>query len=1010
MNMKFVAMGVTAMILAAAFADEHPRYYTYDSWRSTQYPSADGKQWLLDNTGDPVAFPNNGQSWMVMRGPGGGGGEPTFNWTPEVYGLELDFAYGPNESGSGRAAADFGAANANRFEIGAGGVNVKKGSLSVGRTPNNVAYPRVKMVADQTWTGAAAGEPTFTVGGIYNFPTRADCFLMAGNGVTSWTIAGGLNVALFSSRNNLSNVDVVVQDTAKLHLPNLLDARLNAKSLTLSGPGDHMTFGSKMPSVLWNYPLTASYAPTNHVFIDDDHLAPVVTLRDGAGFSAVNGRYGLANINVGGSGESVISGSLVFTRSVNKVTFLDEGASLEFDTVNALDDGIATTSFEIEGEGGTLKVKDVTLLSGEIALAEGQAFAIGGGDAQALSFSGAGTIVIGDGASVYLRQSQIADFTGNIVVKGGMLVLDESLGDRVTVESGEVVYGSDPLIVTDAVKPAGTVTLDEGDTLRVFGNGLTAVTALTINGGVIRFEADATISSALSVTAPGSYIETAAESVTGTMAGFITGNIPGTATVASRGLRTRGEGCVKLTGGGSFSNNRPNTFWTEDGSVWFAGGDWTFRNTSCGMDYVAKSSGPYGKQWLVTGTAKIKLSGYNGAYETELRVSGLENPGNNFIESVLEVRDGGQIEFAENSTIELGYLQAAGRLRIGDGGTVRFTNGSSTAIRMGYSTVTTGIIELGSGGVLETAAPFLHSIQTNYEDYQTQGWFIWNGGTIKLLSGFPATEATLFRNRSTTSWDSVNNSLRVWMKIVGEDCALDLTDLPERETPLANVPAGMERSEWFGTGTLTVKGGKPFVFQSFPNGINLKIEGAGTQVILPTNVEIHDYATCLVNEKVNAGKLHYTTLDKCLQNLALASFTAKGAAGSFVCQKTDCKVTIAEARAAEGGEFVNGMLAAAGGLEVGALTFAENSIVCGDPAAAALAVTGDITLPASLRYAVRKTPGTSPTFTAFTAGGALVGSPTALIPEPGMKSRQVVIDALAKSLGFTSNGLLLLLK
>ena len=104
------------------------------------------------------------------------------------------------------------------------------------------------------------------------------------------------------------------------------------------------------------------------------------------------------------------------------------------------------------------------------------------------------------------------------------------------------------------------------------------------------------------------------------------------------------------------------------------------------------------------------------------------------------------------------------------------------------------------------------------------------------------------------------------------------------------------------------------------------------------------------------------------------------------------------------------MLSAVGGLEVVDLTFAENAIVCGDPAAAAFAVTGDITLPDALRYAVRKTKGYPTTFTAFTAGGALIGNPTTLTPEPGMNSRQVVIDPAVKAVGFTATGLMILLR
>lgn len=1013
MNIKCIlAFSVAAMSAAVAFADEddHPVLTTIPGAKLPRYFGLSSVAWRTEG-GEDVAWSgyNDGNAVAKWTERLNAQNSSTYIDVSDVFSF-----YGMIVAQGGwfnwfQGVSKNGVITPVR--IGAGGVDVGQGGDFFFSTSGGKGA-QIQLTANQTWTGSGTSASHISIGGNYT-STIYDTRLIANEGVTDLILSGKLYVGLSSPSNDLSAATVTVRDLARIYLSKDYDARLNAKKLVLEGDGDHLVFGGTIPWPAWHSTYNSRWASGAIDAIDNEHLAETVELKDGADISATGGIWGLDNLMVSGSGESVISGSLVFTNESNRITFATAGAALRFDTVN-VEEGVSA-GFIVDGPG-VLTVTDFASLSGPIELLNGATLVLGTDEVARFgsTIGGSGTIEVVAG-TLYLSEVCLTEFTGDIVVAGGTLVLDHPLAEgRVTVSDGEVLYGDAvPLaVVTDAVRSEPSLSVDEGTTLRVLGDGLTAATSLTMNGGVIRFECDATVASAVSVTAP-SYFETAAETVTGTFSGFITSSIPyaGKETTAGKGLRTRGAGCIKLTGGGSFNGYKQNPFFSEDGSVWFAGGNWNFRNCGdLGMCCVKRNDGPYGKKWTVSDGAKLKLSGYNSAYNTYLRIVGKECSWDNTVESVLEVCDGGEIEFAENAGVNVGFLQAQGRFRILDGGKVRFTNNATSYFSLGNSVTTTGIFELESGGILETAVPFSHPLRTDAETYQTQGRIVWNGGTIKLLSNYAPAEASLFRHSRNTKWDSVNNSLRIWVKIMGEDCTLDLTDLPERETPLANVPAGMERSEWFGTGTLTVKGGKPFVFQSFPNGINLKIEGAGTQVILPENVEIHDYETCLATEIVNPGQLHYTTLDKCLQNLALASFTAEGAAGSFVCQKTDCKVTIAETRAAEGGEFVNGMLAAAGGLEVGALTFAENSIVCGDPAAAALAVTGDITLPASLRYAVRKTPGTSPTFTAFTAGGALVGSPSTLIPEPGMKSRQVVIDALAKSLGFSSNGLLLLLK
>ena len=773
--------------------------------------------------------------------------------------------------------------------VGAGGINVRSANYNIGCGNNATEQMTLKLTADQTWTGSNASGATYLhVGGLGKTDGSAMACplksrLVAAEGVTSLRIDGKLQAMLYSPDNDLSSVTVTVADSALLFLSDLVDARLNAAKLVLSGSGSRMAFGATSDSEAkpWFYPMSDSFATTNIVAIDHAHLAPVVELNAGAGFSANGGVWGLTNLVVSGAADSVstISGSLTFAQPTTKIEF-SSGATLSLDTDNAAADGVSP-GFVLSGSG-TLCVRDVAPFTGAVEVGEGTTFKVVTAAGDAVSYpgaiTGAGALVVDATAQeVYLPSTALASFTGAISVLGGTLVLDAPLADgRLTVADGAtVLYGSDSLVVTDAVRTETKITVGTDQTLRVFGNGLTAATTVELNGGTLRFESTATVASPISLVADASAIETAAASVTGTITGAFTSSLPGEATYDSgKGTRIRGEGCVKLSGGGAFTN-RPNKFYSEGGTVWFCGGEWKFRNVNCGLTYSQADSGTYGRKWLVTDGAKLDVSGYNENYRSVLQACGLNCSWDGTKESVVEVRDGGTVEFGTYSRLVLGYSQATGRLVVGKDGVVKTTE-TTADIRFGYSTTSTGIIDLGSGGALETCVPFVHAMSSNGETWQMQGRFYWNGGTLKIGAKFPASEATLFRNSATTKWDSANNSLRTWVKVMGDDCTLDLSDLPERETALANVPAGLQRSEWFGTGRLTVKGGRPFTFQSLPNGITLRAEGEGTQVLIPSGVEIHDYEKCVANEIVKAGKLQYETLSNCLSTLTAKLEVAGG--------------------------------------------------------------------------------------------------------------------------------------
>ena len=583
-----------------------------------------------------------------------------------------------------------------------------------------------------------------------------------------------------------------------------------------------------------------------------------------------------------------------------------------------------------------------------------------------------------------------------------------------TVNGGAVTYSSnDPLLVTDAVRSEASITVSSNETLSVYGNGLTAATALTLAGGTVKFFTDATVASPVTVTRPGSKFRTDALAVTGTVAGVITASIPGNDETA--GLQMRGPGCIRLTGGGNFSG-KANPFHLYEGSAVFDDGTWTFHNClAAGCHYTAQkdknSSSTCGKRWTIRNSAVFRIDGYNSGFTTTLAAYGHAHSSSYSYESYIDIIDGGTVELGNHAHLLAGNYMARGTIRVANGGVVKLTSTTSRII-LGSSVTAWGILRLEEGGRIELSSPIIRKHRSDQVAWQPQGQFIWNGGTLKVNSNFSASEATLLRLDGTapSSDDpAVLKGLRIWTKIMGENCVLDLSDLPDRETPLANVPIDNDRAEWFGTGTLTVKGGKPFTMNSFGSGLGLVLEGDGTTVTFPDAAQFHDYATRVATQNVEPGSARYSTFTNLLADVSLKSFAAKGCGVRLVSENATNTLTVAEAAAAAGGEFANDTIVFPGGLEITNLTFAAGSVLVGNGAAAPLSVVGDIALPnAAMLYSVSSGGGSSE-FTAFTAGGSLTGTPASWT-KVGGRNFKPVVNAVAKTIGFVKTGTLVVIQ
>ena len=1010
-------MKMTRLLFAGLMATAHTAIadvttlYTKD----TMPPSfALSTEWWTNSVGEVFSWNdcNDGNSIAYFHNLATGGGSFTLNGSAndqfKMYSLVADIP--------GWLMFDL---RYTPLLIGAGGVDVKNGRYFIG---SNQYKTEVHLTANQTWTGSGtANNLLFSIGTVRM--QYCSSTLFADEGVTALNITGKLHPHLFSPSNELQNVTVTVSDSAKLWLIDVADARLNAKKLVMSGDGVHMAFGGVSPAKSWNGSDSASWCPTNIVAVDNAHLAPEVELAAGADISAVGGIYAISNLVVSGTQGSVISGDLVFTQAINRVTFANEGANLTFSTANSVADGVAA-GFAVDGPG-TLFVEDLAPFTGALEISDGAVFVYTQSEtAETLSMnlSGGGTLRVATGSNLfYVPTAKMADFTGNFEVVSGTLVLDSELeAGRVIVDGGSVIYAStDPSVVTDEVRSESAITVASNETLLVYGNGLTAATALTMAGGTVRFCQSATVASPVTISAPGSSFVADGLAVTGTVSGYITSHMyDNNKTLVTAGTILAGQGCIRLTGGGSFQW-KANPLRSLDGEAVFDGGTWEFYSCgSMGLHQTKPYSSTaldatYGRRWTVRNGATLKIYGANNdTYQTNIEVKGNEYSSTiyNTREAFLDIENGGTVELGSRGGVVAGWVKARGTIRVANGGVLKSTNPLSI-IRIGHSQYAWGVLRLQEGGQVEISAPIQRYFYSKSANQQPQGNFIWEGGTLKVTNNFSNDQLAIFSTASTppaSDDPAVINGLRVWTKIVGDSCVLDLTDLPVRETPLANVPAGYDRAEWFGTGTLTVKGGKTFKMNSFASGIGLVLEGAGTKVLFPDDAQFHDYEKCVVTENVTPGPAHYSTFSNLLSAVALKSFAAKGLGVSLVSENATNTLSIATATALPDGEFSNGTITFPGGLSVTNLTFAEGSVIGGDSAFPALHVEEDIVLPSSLLYYSAAGGGTM-AFTAFTASGS-VGSTPATLTKVQAKSLRPQFSQAGKFIDFSLVGGLILIR
>ena len=403
------------------------------------------------------------------------------------------------------------------YNLGAYGIRAERAGINV-RTYNT----SLNLTESQTWYGLPANnlssKPlTIAMPGYAGSHAYANGRLTATGEDIKFRLAGDMRLLLGAPNCSLANCDVTVEKPAYLAVrkwtfndkSSAFEGHLNAHSLTLDG-GAGLIFGS---------------ASTNTIpILSPDRIAPTVALTNGALLSA--------------SADTTIIGGVTIVSRAGAVNYV-KGKYLLADN---------QTVFRAD-EDGTLDLSGANIpTDGFFAL------------------SGSGKIVFAD-AGRRLDAAQLQDFSGTIEVASGTLYIPRAADIPASVKfettgSGALCFGdatgfdaetrlsgtsnlldgSSGLVITDVKRDS--VSVGDGETLLVCGNGLDADGTLSLAAGAtVLFCETSEIAAPISQSGAVTFV-TFSSAVTGTVSGVYTASA-GAMTITSPGL-------LKFTGGGTF--------------------------------------------------------------------------------------------------------------------------------------------------------------------------------------------------------------------------------------------------------------------------------------------------------------------------------------------------------------------------------------------------------------------------------------------------------------------------
>ena len=550
-----------------------------------------------------------------------------------MYGIELETLNGSS------APHSFGFETARCITIGEYGIHSVAGNTL--QFYYSTTGEMLHLSASQTWSGPAAeslSSAPFVIVPNYIFNADYRGYVGAEDDVVL-TIEGDTVVPWIVYDHSLTNMDFVIRAPAIVSIPRCSfgAGNLYARKITIDG-GCGIKFGADKSFI----PVSGSengatagattYGIGSYPVISPIRVAETIVLTNGATLTALETTTVSGGVTVVSAGTVTNSFSGTFSLTAGNTTLrIPAGSTLDLTGATFTGDG----GLKVEGSGTLLLDGSVNDPSGGFYLS----------DAALAGF--AGDIVVSGGALVLENANSMPSGMTVITEGDGALLLIDATGFNAETQMGGTKALAEPsrLIVTDA-DVTGEVTVNNGETLTIYGNGLGANASLNLWGGAtVMFRRTATLSAPTWMTNT-VYYKTFDASVTGTVASVVavtkgdvstSGGTTTTLTIDSPGL-------IIFSGSGqlrAFSMNTGHAAVTGTYDIYgaqnFYGGHMTVRdggyikiknkwqnlhleyNSSRDACLELATGGTYE---IVAGNCYTYLGRSGGAYESKILITG----------------------------------------------------------------------------------------------------------------------------------------------------------------------------------------------------------------------------------------------------------------------------------------------------------------------------------------------------------------------------------------------------
>jgi len=498
---------------------------------------------------------------------------------------------------------------------------------------------KIHLAASQTWSGPAAESLSsapfvFVPNYIYNSNYRGH---VGAEDDVVLTIEGDIVVPWIIYDHPLTNMDFVIRSPAIVSIPKCSfgAGNLYARTVTIDG-GCGIKFGadkSFIPISGSDNGVTSSattYGIGSYAVISPIRVAETIVLTNGATLTALETTTVSGGVTVVSAGTvtNAFSGTFKLTAG-DTVLRIPAGSALDLTGATFTGDG----GLKVEGSG-------TLLLDGSVNDSTGRFYLP---DAALAGFSGD---VVVSGGTLVLENANSMPSGMTVITEGdGALLLIDASGFDAETQMGGTKTLAEPsrLVVTDA-DVTGEVTVNSGETLFIYGNGLGANASLNIFGNAtVMFRRSATVSSPLWYTNT-VYCKTFDASVTGTVASVITlSETPGSDALISI-IQIDSPGLIDLAGSGQLDTIKMNSgnaavtgVYKVYGGQEFYSGHMTVRDGGTitvsktwqhlRLDYNSSSDvcleiATGGKYEKVSGNCHTYLGRNGGSYESKLLVTG----------------------------------------------------------------------------------------------------------------------------------------------------------------------------------------------------------------------------------------------------------------------------------------------------------------------------------------------------------------------------------------------------